>query len=265
VPPDLALRSAPDSLDRPALLPPEAKLEAPIVLEVVQAASTTKAADEPAVLQALRSLIDKRPDDALHRLNSYDRSNQELLLFLLPLVVRLSEAGVQPLSAQDMTVALEELNSLMISMRARAALTIDNICFCKRIDAFGVYEPLPSDFSFRPSDMVQVYVEIKNFTSRKSKNQSGETRQVVDLKSSAEIRDYAGNRVGEPIDFERTKPDESRTVRHDYFDNYRFSVPELPPGAYTLFLQVEDRGTQPPRVATRTLDFRVTNLPVRGS
>ena len=46
---------------------------------------------------------------------------------------------------------------------------------------------------------------------------------------------------------------------------YRIStcIPDIAPGAYTLWIEVEDRGTRPPRKARRSLDFRVTNLPAR--
>jgi hypothetical protein len=245
--------------------PAEAKLGAPEELEVVQVASRLpKAADEPPVVGALRSLLEKRPEEAMNRLELYDKSNQELLLFFLPLIVRLTEGGLQQASPQDMAVLVEELNSLMGPMRSRAALLIENMCFCKRIETFGVYEPLPCSYEFHPSDRAQVYLELRNFTSRKGKNDAGETRQIIDLKSTAEIRDFAGRTVWKAA-FERQKPDQSRTPRQDYFDNYCFFVPDLPPGAYSLWIQVEDRGTRPTRTAGRSLDFRITNLAPSGT
>jgi hypothetical protein len=253
-----------------SIMPPEAKLETPVGVDVTPTAAVipvaaAKTSEDPPVLAALRCLLDKRPDEALGRLELYDKSNQELLLFLLPLIVRLTEGGLQQGDPQAMTVLLEELNSLTVPMRARAALTIENICFCKRIEAFGVYDPLPVDYRFRPGDRVRVYLELRNFTSRKCKNAAGETRHVIDLVSTAEIRDYAGNKVAKDIVFERARPDESRALRSDYFDTYQFCVPDIPPGAYTVWIQVEDRGTRPARKARRSLDFRVTNLSVRGS
>lgn len=255
---------------------PAARLEAPV--EVTSAApapgpspaptatpsASAKPAEEAPVLAALRCLLQKRPEEALARLELYDKSNQELLLCLLPLIVRLSEGNLERASPQDVAVVVEELNSLAVPMRSRAALSVEAMCFCKRIETFGVYEPLPSDYRFRPRDMVQIYVELKNFTSRKRKNEAGETRHVIDLASSVEVRDYAGKRVYATA-FERPRPDESRTPRQDYFDSYRFCVPDIAPGAYTLWIEVEDRGTCPPRKARRSLDFRVTNLPARGS
>jgi len=42
-------------------------------------------------------------------------------------------------------------------------------------------------------------------------------------------------------------------------------VPDIPPGLYTLWIQVEDRGTNPPRTVRGSLDFHVTNLPGQGT
>ena len=53
----------------------------------------------------------------------------------------------------------------------RAALDIEKICFCREIKTFGVYDPWPEDHAFqagvedRPGELVQVYVELRNFTS----------------------------------------------------------------------------------------------------
>ena len=51
-------------------------------------------------------------------------------------------------------------------------------------------------------------------------------------------------------------PDVSHSLRHDHFNHYRFCVPVIPPGAYTLRVTVKDLPTG--RVAQRTVDMRVT-------
>ena len=108
--------------------------------------------------------------------------------------------------------------------------------------------------------------EIRNCSSRKLERAPGKTVHVIELSSTADIEDYAGNRVWpEEIIFKREKPDESRTPRQDYFDNYHFVVPDLPPGAYKLWVQIEDVGTRPSRRARRSLDFYVTNLSAHTS
>jgi hypothetical protein len=226
-------------------------------------AVAAKAADEPPLVAALRCCLDKRPADAVSRLTGYEKTNQELLLCVFSLAARLSEGRLEP---QDIAVVLEELNSVMVPLRSQAALTIDKLCFCKRIFTFGIYDPCPPDQRFRPGQVAYIYAEVRNCSSRKIERAPGKTVYDIELSSTAVIEDYAGNRVWpEEIVFKREKPDESRTPRQDYFDNYHFVVPDLPPGAYKLWVQIEDVGTRPSRRARRSLDFYVTNLSAHTS
>jgi hypothetical protein len=253
--------------------PPAIGLGAPRELEPAAYVVSTpvpavaaKPAEEPALVQAVRCFLDKRPEDALARLKGYAAPNQEMLLSLLPLAIRLTEGSLDQASPQETAVILDECNSALAPLRSRAPLTIDAMCFCRRIKAFGVYDPFEPDHAFQPGDQVDLYVEVGNFTSKAVKHPAGPVTHVIDLASSAEIRDYAGNKVWpRRIVFGRQALDESRTPRRDYFDHYRFAVPDVAPGAYVLWIDVEDRGTSPPRKARRSLDFHVTHLPVHGS
>jgi hypothetical protein len=75
-----------------------------------------------------------------------------------------------------------------------------------------------------------------------------------------EIREFDGRIVWHLGFDDREHPDLSQTQRHDFFNNYSFHVPRIPPGLYTLWLQVMDVPTG--RSAEHTLDFRV--VPARG-
>src|SRR5262249_41084265 len=59
--------------------------------------------------------------------------------------------------------------------------------------------------------------------------------------------------------------DRSLTPRQDCFINFQFPVPsKVPPGEYTLRIQVRDDGGPAPRAAERSLDFKVTAAGSRG-
>jgi hypothetical protein len=192
------------------------------------------APEEPLLLRALRCYLNQKPEDAVAMLAPCDHGNQELLLCLMPLLVQLAEGG-KP-SPQQTAVTLEELNSLMAPLRTRAPLVIDRMCFCQHIDSFGVYKPLPEGHECRSGEMVHVYVEV---------------------------RDDHGNKVWGEKKLLRDGPDQSQTLRQDYFDHYRICLPELKPGYYTLVIRVKDLATN--RVARRSLDFRMDMLPGYGS
>jgi hypothetical protein len=218
---------------------------------------------EAPVVSALRALLDKRPAEALECLKAYDKANQEMLLCLLPLAVRLTEGGLQQPQPAELAALLEQLRILERPLAERSALTIDKMCLCRKIESYGVYERIPDDGAFvagageQAGDLVQVYVELGNFACK----QQGNGFETC-LASMLEIRDYRGNLVWRR-DFP-AQPDRSRSPRHDYFINYRFCVPpHVPPGSYVLWVQVKDLTGQPGkdapdfRTARRSVDFRV--------
>jgi hypothetical protein len=221
--------------------------------------------EEPLVM-ALRLLIEKHPAEALEQIRQYDKSNQDLLMHLLPLAVRLTQSSLDNLNPTELSLILDQLRALERPIAAKASLTINKLCLVRReAQRFGIYEKLPDDYVYaagskdQPGERVLVYAEFRNFLSLPGTNNC-ETH----LMSTLEIHDYQGHRVWRQ-DFP-TPPDRSQTPRLDYFINYQFWVPAgLPPGSYTLWVQVKDvtglSGKEPPahRIARRSLDFRVTS------
>jgi hypothetical protein len=221
--------------------------------------------EEPLVT-ALRCLIEKHPVEALEQIRQYDKSNQDLLMHLLPLAVRLTQSSLDNLNPTELSLVLDQLRALERPIAAKASLTINKLCLVRReAERFGIYEKLRDDYVYaagskdQPGERVLVYAEFRNFLSLPGANYC-ETH----LMSTLEIHDYQGHRVWRQ-DFP-TPPDRSQTPRLDYFINYQFWVPQiLPPGSYTLWVQVKDvtglSGKEPPahRIARRSLDFQVTS------
>jgi hypothetical protein len=216
-------------------------------------------AEEPLV-QALRCFLNKQPAEAVELLQHYDKANQEALLALLPLAVRLTEGDLKTVGPQELNATLDQLQTLTQPLARRAALRVDKLCFCREIRRFGVYDPLPdacpafqAASDGRRGELIRVYAEVRNFCSKPDS-----PYYVTELASKVEI--FLQGTTDKPIwsyDF-RVQPDRSRTPRHDYFINYEFCVPpNLPPGHYTLWIQVKDVLSQPQRTARRSLDFQV--------
>ena len=244
---DLLPQTPPDDPPRLAIPPPEPKPLPP----------PPPPPKDPALVAALRCYLERRPDDAIALLQDGDPNRQELLLVRLPLAARLAEGG-------KAGVVLDQLDTLVAPLRSRAALVIDKACFCRDGKImFGVYDPLPEDYLFRPGEYVHVYVELRNFTSEAVALPSGQTDYVIKLRSTYEIRDAAGKPVpGGRGEIARKAPNRSHTQRRDYFDGYHFCLPEadrLPSGLYTLWVSVADLPTG--RVARRSLDFHVAAGP----
>jgi hypothetical protein len=216
--------------------------------------------DAPLVA-ALRCVLNKHPDQARQVLEKDGRSDRELLLGLLRLAGSLSEGEIEGLSPEEVAVTLEHLHVLAQRLRPRASLQLERMCFCRRIESFGQYDPLPISHAFqagsagRPGERVQVYVEVRNFDSAARQNHF-ETK----LNSALEIIDEQRRRV--VVMNLGTCTDVSQTPRQDYFLNFQFHVPAgMPPGLYTLWVTVKDETPAGPghkvRVARQSLDFRV--------
>lgn len=228
--------------------------------EIVPVADSKATAAEPPLLAALRCYLDKRPAEALAVLECYEKANQDLLLCLLPLIAQLTEASVDKTSDNGLGIVVDQLNSMLLPLRERAPLAIDKMCFCQSIGGYGNYVALADAHVFRAGELVRLYVELRNFRSDK-RAEAGQTVFVTELSAKAEIRDASGKAVWSH-EFQRDKPDQSQSLRTDYFEHYRFCIPELEPGSYTMSLSVRDVATKRDE-AKRTLDFHVGNMPAR--
>jgi hypothetical protein len=219
--------------------------------------SETHKMPEPPLLAALRCYLEKKPREAIGHLSKFDQVNQELLICLLPLAVQLADS--EKPSDQQSAMAVEQLESVMYGMRTRAPLRVEKMCLCKSISAFGVYEPMPQEHVFQPGEQLRVYAELRNFSSERHDETGGPAVFVTQLSSTAEIRDHASKKTVWKQPLQRGEPDRSQTPRHDYFDHYRFCLPDLHPGWYTLEVTVEDLATH--RKSRRAVDLKVGLLP----
>jgi hypothetical protein len=223
------------------------------------------------LLTALRGLMDKRPqEEVLAALDGYEPADRQLLRDVLRVAARLGDRDLTNSRPQEMALALDEMETLLRALRPRAALVLDKLCFVRSrsVDNFGIYEPLEDGHVFRapapghPGEPVQVYAEVRNFASLPVSD-CFETVLKVQLTIAGKLIQDGPDQ--EPVVTFSIKPciDRSRTPRQDLFVNFHFQTPNVPPGSYTLWVQVEDvtpspdGARRPPRVARRSLDFRV--------
>ena len=209
--------------------------------------------EEPPLIQALRCIQEKRPAEAVQRLAGYDKPNQEVLLALMPLAVRLTERSLTRINPQEMAMMVDQLESLIDPLRKRSALSIEKMCFCRKIEGFGNYEPLPDDYYFQPGKTVLVYLQLRNFSCEPE-----DGAYVTRLVSTVEVKNFNGTYKRRAVLPAQTES--SKELRHDYFSRYRFIMwNDIPPGLYTLTIRVVDQPDTPrQRAAERSLEFRVT-------
>jgi hypothetical protein len=205
--------------------------------------------DEAPLVTAIRRYLEKHPESAIDCLRAYDHENQDILLCLLPIIARMADGDVRQINPREMAQVLDQLESLVESLRSHASMSIDKACFCRNVKRFGVYEALGDEVpSFHRGEMAEIYAEIRNVTCKMSQGAC-----AVHISSKLEIRDQAG-RVVLQKSFEI--PEKSRSLRHDYYQHYQFQIPPEP-GTYAVALEVVDHPTR--RVAKHQLRFRVVD------
>lgn len=207
---------------------------------------------DPPLIDALRCfMVEKRPDAALDVLKRYDPENQNILLHLLPLTVRMTEGSLSQADPQEVATILDQLQGLMLALRPRAALVMDKACFCRQVRKFGVYEALAERPAFRQGDLVEVYCELRNVSCERYAAQQGEFR--THLQSALEVRDPAR---GFKIQRKTERADVSHTPQHDYYLHYSFAVKnDMRPGPHVVTVEVVDVPTG--RKVSRKLEFVV--------
>ncbi len=206
---------------------------------------------DPPLVEALRAFAAKQPEQANLFLIRFDKPNQELLAALLPLAVRIGDGSLRNADPDELAAVVDKLAALAAALRDRAALQVPKMCFCRPLPAparFGSYELLGDNPTFRPGEMVAVYLELRNFSCQPN---HGDYQTQVGV--SVEVLDADG-RVA--LRFDKSQTDPSLSPRLDYSNVVRFTLPELPPGTYALALKASDVPTG--RTARRRLEFRVT-------
>ena len=226
---------------------------------VLDDGAATGAGREP-VVQALADILKDDRSRAIGRLKNYDPATQTLLLEMLRPLAIIAQKKLCDLSSLEVTRLIDQLVELLQSLQPRSSLTIDQACFCQSVKSFGDYEPLPEGHVFlasmpnRPGERVTLYVQLRNFASV-PRDGAFETR----LASSVEIHNAKGEKIWNYNFEDRQHPVRRRAPLHDYFNNYTFNVPYLPPGNYVLTIQIADETIPEARrePATKSLEFRV--------
>lgn len=241
---------------QPALLPSKAEVQQK---DVEPAKLPLAITQEPAVISALRRCLDHQEDQASKELSKIDPQSREVLMTLLPLTAKVSQGGLNKADPKEVAAVVDQLQGLLWSLRPRAALVMDKFCFCRQIKRFGVFEALDPSPTFHPGEIVEVYAEIRNVSSQPLHTARGDYQSY--LRSALEIRREDDKRPDDNrvVWAERERldrgPEQTLTPQHDFFQHYRFQIPALEPGKYSLHLEVCDVPTG--RKVRRQMSFVV--------
>jgi hypothetical protein len=253
----------PEYLQPPPVLPP-LKLALPTLsMAVVQKADTNPPVSPQVICEtprvdhdlvnALRMLLSKQPDKALAYLEHYDRAKQELLLQLLPTLVLLSEKPSEQLNPTEVSAMQDQMQGLLVALRARNDLTIDKICLCDEIKGYGLFTPKRNGYVFQAGDMLLIYIELCNTTC-----ESRNGYFVTDINGIATIRDAQGQECLKWNYSEAELPFLSLLPRYDCWRPYQLYLPrKMPPGKYTLTMVMTDRTRPLRQIAHKSVEFMI--------
>jgi hypothetical protein len=213
------------------------------------------APSESPLLAFMRLYLEKRPAEAIAQLNAYDKTRQDLLLGLLSLAASVTEGDPTKIEPQQIGVILNQLKGIASPLIPKAPFTLTWACPCVVVREFGDYDKLPPDYAFKPGAHMEIYVEMQNFSTVR-RNGGFE----VWPSGQADIYDDANRLVPNfHVAFDRPEqPDviPTWTPLRDAHRRYTLTLPkDLPPGKYTLRLQVEDRPSH--RTAKYDMSFTV--------
>jgi hypothetical protein len=252
-------------------------LASPGEVEVVPEGIESPADAAPAPILATSDELYRQLDKAV-RENPRDTRAQldlQLLLMLqdqqtpnLPLMAGLPQEDRELVTAvldglNNFRSTLRSDNNLLLSrkiepllrsadrLRAQAELSIPTLVLCRKVEGFGVYEPIePARFIAGQEHPVIVYCEVANFSSITNAQERWETR----LTEEAVLYTETGLPVWQ--DKPRTVVDVSRNRRHDFFLVRMIKLPaNLTIGRYLLKVSITDE--QARRVAEATLSIAV--------
>jgi hypothetical protein len=222
--------------------------------------------DEPLV-SALHCLLNNQPKEALKHLERFEGTTQELCMRLLGVLASLNDKRVEQLSPEEKDALEKQLQGLGLALRSSSELAITKLCLCEQIDGYRLYKQLPDNHVFRPpptpqqqGEYVQVYVELRNITCKPHNNAF-----LTSIHGVIRVMDGQGNNVYE-CNYDRLgkSQTEIRVANPDWFWRGDFWVPQrMPPGKYTLSVEIVDEMAQPHQRAQKSVEFVVGSAGAR--
>lgn len=159
--------------------------------------------------------------------------------------------GVRQDANQPLSQKVRPLLDMAARVRAQGDLAIPTVALCRKVQAFGVYEPIEAKFPVAREHLAILYCEVENFSSTPDSAHLYHTRLSQEVVLYTEQGQAVWSAKSAQVD------DASRRQRQDFFLAWLIHIPQsLGIGQYILKVTVTDQ--QSNRVAEATLPLKIT-------
>jgi hypothetical protein len=214
---------------------------------VAESPASTAEVHQHVTLRMLR-LLAGQTDEALEPIPGISPTDQDYWSHQLFALATYLDHHNQPDDKRRAAAAAAQLDEALAHLREVGSLSLKSLTFCKKVHAYGAYDPYPAD-RFTPGQQLALYVEVENYHS-----QSTEKGFSTSLGSSYELLDADGQRVAG--DTFPDVDDTCRSRRRDFHIQYSLTLPaKIAPGKYRLQLVVRDRKSD--KIGNAAIEFDV--------
>lgn len=211
---------------------------------------------------AFRAFQDNRPEEAVKHLEAFDKSNQELLLQLIPAVVQASKAKLDRPDAEEAATLARQFEAAAAAVLKRGGFGVRKAVVCLAVDGFGVYTPVSDPNGLRKGSLYSLYIELENVPCLPDVRSDGVKGYLTRLECEMRVTDEFGQTV-EIQDLNTKTPGPKSTKSKSEFtrspvrDFFLAAVLQTPSrsGAYTVTFEVRDPRTG--RSVSKPIPFRV--------
>ena len=202
------------------------------------------------------------PDAAIEQLKAFDKPNQELLLQLIPPLVRVSQLNLNQPDPEETGTLARQFESAAAVLTKRTGLTVKKAVLCLKVNGYGQFTPVRDRNDLRRRELYFVYLEVGNVPCEPHTRGDGQSGYQTRLDVSMQVKDELGQ-VIEIIDAKTgqtgakstdEKTQFSLSAVRDYHVTAQLQTPARP-GGYTVTMEVRDPKTG--TVVSRQVPFRV--------
>ncbi len=198
--------------------------------------------------QLLRYLMDENVPD-LNTISTLPTEDRELLTALLDGLTNFRN-GLRGDNNMLLSRKVRPLLDLAARLRSQAELSIPTIALCRKMDGFGLYEPIDARFLAGVKNAAIVYCEVANVSSQQNDKGVWESK----LSQEAVLYTESGQRVWSSP--RQTVPDRSRNRRQDFCVAQVITLPpNLSVNRYILKVTVMDEQVKRVAEATMPIDM----------